>query len=61
MLAINVVMDGGLWRDYVQEALFDGTSVLPNYVGDILLILPIANKVVKNEQCLSLADGASNE
>jgi len=61
MLAINVVMDGGLWRDYAQEALFDGTSVLPNYIGDILLILSIANKVVKNEQFLPSADSTSNE
>lgn len=61
MLAISVVMDGGLWRDYAQEALFDGTSVLPNHVGDILLVLPIVNKVVKNEQFLPLADGALNE
>lgn len=61
MLAISVVMDGGLWRDHAQEALFDGTSVLPNHVGDIQLVLLIVNKVVKNEQFLPLADGASNE
>lgn len=58
MRAISVVMDGGLWRDHAQEALFDGTSVLPNHVGDILLVLPIANKVVKNVPFLHLVNSA---
>jgi len=58
MLAISLVMDGGLWRDHAQEALFDETSALPNHVSDILLVLPILNKVVKNTQFLPLADAS---
>lgn len=54
MPAISMVMDGGLRRDHAQEAFFDGTSVLPSHVGDILLVLLIANKVVKNKTFLHL-------
>jgi len=43
MLAISLVMDGGLWRDHAQEAFFDETSALPNHVSDILLV-PIASR-----------------
>lgn len=61
MPTISMVMDGGLRRDHAQEAFFDGTSVLPSYVGDILLVLLIANKVVKNEPFLHLVHRILNK